>query len=179
LLVAELVVDSKLYPEGYSIGLRTRLRADVAVVARGKKYIPLSAAARSAGETDAVGVLPLVTTIHTMPSSPLHSSGLTAEAPTRHLVKLTLPTAQYQISTVRDPLTDEVRGAPPKPPWLLSLEEGGAVVEVEVRPGGKNGAIVVVDGKDVAVVNEKEALTSLGREELLDDRISRMGVLSR
>ncbi|KAJ7746796.1 hypothetical protein DFH07DRAFT_942614 [Mycena maculata] len=174
LLVAELVVDSKLYPEGYAIGLRTRLRADVAVGVRGQ-FIPLCAE-RAEGRRD--DVLPLATTIHVMPSSPLHSSGLTAEAPTRHLVKLTLPTAQYQISTVRDPLTDEVRGAPPKPPWLLALEEGGAVVEVEVRPGGK-GAVVVVDGKDVAVVNEKEALTTLGREELLDDRISKMGVLSR
>ncbi|KAJ7027871.1 hypothetical protein C8F04DRAFT_1292126 [Mycena alexandri] len=179
LLVAELVVDSKLYPEGYTIGLRTRLRSDVAVGVRGK-YIPLCAADRGEkAETDAAGALPLTTTIHTMPSSPLHSSGLTAEAPTRHLVKLTLPTAQYQISTVRDPLTDEVRGAPPKPPWLLALEEGGAVVEIEVRPGGKTGGVVVVDGKDISVVNEKEALTTLGREELLDDRISKMGVLSR
>ncbi|KAJ7626295.1 hypothetical protein DFH06DRAFT_1058338 [Mycena polygramma] len=175
LLVAELVVDSKLYPEGYCIVLRTRLRADVAVGERGK-YIPLCAQEKAGVDTAA---LPLATTIHTMPSSPLHSSGLTADAPTRHLVKLTLPTAQYQISTVRDPLTDEVRAAPPKPPWLLSLEEGGAVVEVEVRPGGKKGAVVVVDGTDVAVVNEKEALTTLGREELLDDRILKMGVLSR
>ncbi|KAJ7708750.1 hypothetical protein B0H17DRAFT_1030752 [Mycena rosella] len=175
LLVAELVVDSKLYPEGYTISLHTRLRADVAVGAR-VQFIPLGAAAE---ETKTGAALPLATTIHTMPSSPLHSSGLTADAPTRHLVKLTLPTAQYQISTVRDPLTDEVRGAPPKPPWLLALEEGGAVVEVEVRPGGRKGAVVVVDGKDVPVVNEKEALTTLGRDELLDDRISKMGVLSR
>ncbi|KAJ6624851.1 hypothetical protein B0H10DRAFT_2004419 [Mycena sp. CBHHK59/15] len=177
LLVAELVVDSKLYPEGYSVLLQTRLRAEVAVGARAQ-FIPLCAP-----EGDAQGkgtaALPLATTIHTMPSSPLHSSGLTAEAPTRHLVKLTLPTAQYQISTMRDPLTDEVRGAPPKPPWLLALEEGGAVLEVEVRPGGGKGKVVVVNGKDVAVVNEKEALTALGREELLDDRISKMGILSR
>ncbi|KAJ7460736.1 hypothetical protein FB451DRAFT_1270154 [Mycena latifolia] len=174
LLVAELVVDSKLYPEGYSISLHTRLRTDVAVGARAQ-FIPLCATEEKKKDT----ALPLTTTIHTMPSSPLHSSGLRADAPTRHLVKLTLPTAQYQISTVRDPLTDEVRGAPPKPPWLLALEEGGAVVEVEVRPGGKKGAVVVVDGKDVPVVNEKEALTTLGRDELLDDRILKMGVLSR
>ncbi|KAJ7089769.1 hypothetical protein B0H15DRAFT_1022009 [Mycena belliarum] len=174
LLVAELVVDSKLYPEGYTISLHTRLRADVAVGVRAQ-FIPLCAAE----ETKKGTALPLATTVHTMPSSPLHSSGLRADAPTRHLIKLTLPTAQYQISTVRDPLTDEVRAAPPKPPWLLALEEGGAVVEVEVRPGGKKGAVVVVDGKDVAVVNEKEALTTLGRDELLDDRIMKMGVLSR
>ncbi|KAF8196873.1 hypothetical protein K438DRAFT_2016762 [Mycena galopus ATCC 62051] len=178
LLVAELVVDSKLYPEGYSIALRTSLRADLAVGPK-KQYIPLSSGALESGN-EKMHALPLGTTIHVMPSSPLHSSGLTADAPTRHLVKLTLPTAQYQISTVKDPLTDEMRGAPPKPLWLLSLEEGGAVVEVEVRPGGKKGSgVVVVDGKDVAVVNEKEALTTLGREELLDDRILKMGVLSR
>ncbi|KAJ7230566.1 hypothetical protein GGX14DRAFT_411447 [Mycena pura] len=175
LLVAELVVDSKLYPEGYSIALRPRLRADVAIGTRAQ-YIPLCAEMEGNAHT---GTLPLAMTVHTMPSSPLHSSGLTADKPTRHLVKLTLPTAQYQISTVRDPLTDEVRGAPPKPLWLLALEESGAVVEVEVRPGGKNGAVVLVDGKDIPVVNEKEALTTLGRDELLDDRISKMAVLSR
>ncbi|KAK7031491.1 hypothetical protein R3P38DRAFT_2701217 [Favolaschia claudopus] len=178
LLVAELVVDSKLYPEGYSVALRSQLRADVAVGAK-RQYIPLSTTG-SGGERTQHDALPLAITIHTMPSSPLHSSGLRAEAPTRHLLKLTLPTAQYQISTVKDPLTDEMRGAPPKPPWLLSLDEGGAVVEIEVRPGGKKGSsVVVVDGKEVPVVNEKEALTTLGREELLDDRISKMSVLSR
>ncbi|KAF7317793.1 hypothetical protein MKEN_00867200 [Mycena kentingensis (nom. inval.)] len=174
LLVAELVVDSKLYPEGYNIGLRTWLRSDIGVGPQ-RRYIALCASTASGEKADA---LPIATSVHTMPSSPNHSSGLTVDKPTRHLVKFTLPTAQYQISTVRDPLTDELRGAPPKPPWLLALEEGGAVVEVEVRPGGKSG-VVAVDGKDVAVVNEKEALTTLGRDELLDDRISKMSVLSR
>ncbi|KAJ7065294.1 hypothetical protein C8F01DRAFT_1125065 [Mycena amicta] len=170
LLVAELVVDSKLYPEGYALTLQSWLRTDVAVGPK-MQYMPLC----TNGEGKA---LPLATTVHTMPSSPMHSSGLTADKPTRHLVRLTLPTAQYQISTVRDPLTDELRSAPPKPPWLLALEEGGAVVEVEVQPGEMSGA-VLVDGKEVTVVNEKEALTTLGRDELLDDRISKMGVLSR
>ncbi|KAF7289440.1 hypothetical protein HMN09_01337800 [Mycena chlorophos] len=170
LLVAELVIDSKLYPEGYMIALQTKLRADVAIGAR-KQFIPLC----GEGEGSA---LPLLPTIHTMPSSPMHSSGLSADKPTRHLVRFTLPTAQYQISTVRDPLTDELRSAPPKPPWLLALEEDGAVVQLEVRPGAKSGT-VLVDGREVPVVNEKEALTSLGRDELLDDRILKMGVLSR
>lgn len=97
---------------------------------------------------------------------------------------------------------------PPKPGWLVEIQDGGegrgVVVDVEVRPrtkvagtaAGKAGAagggvdgkgdqrkavVVVVDGKEeeVAVVGEKESLTGLGREELLDDRVSRMGVLSR
>jgi hypothetical protein len=64
------------------------------------------------------------------------------------------------------------------------MQEGGAVVEVEVKPldsgegKGKQGS-VRVDGKEVEVVGEKESLTSLGREELLDDRVSKMAVLSR
>ncbi|KAJ7623607.1 hypothetical protein FB45DRAFT_926218 [Roridomyces roridus] len=174
LLVAEFVVDSKLYPDGYSVNLSSWLKTDVEF-GQQRELIPLCAADGSSKND----VLPLIPTVHVMPSSPLHSSGLRAEAPTRHLVRLTLPTAQYQISTVRDPLTDEVRSAPPKPSWLLALEGGGAVVEVEVRPGGKKSKVVVVDGKDVPVVNEKEALTTLGREELLDDRISKMSILSR
>ncbi|KAF7309512.1 hypothetical protein MIND_00322000 [Mycena indigotica] len=171
LLVAELVIDSKLYPQGYNIALQSRLRADVAVGPR-TQYIPLCS------EGGSVDVLPLATTIHTMPSSPMHSSGLTADKPTRHLVRLSLPTAQFQVSTVRDPLTDELRTAPPKPPWLLALEEGGAVVEIKVAPGQSNG-VVLVDDRELTVVNEKEALTTLGRDELLDDRISKMGVLLR
>jgi hypothetical protein len=64
------------------------------------------------------------------------------------------------------------------------MEEGGAVVQIEVKPlgigegKGKQGS-VKVDGKEVEVIGEKESLTSLGREELLHDRISKMGVLSR
>ncbi|KAJ7807733.1 hypothetical protein B0H13DRAFT_2482759 [Mycena leptocephala] len=107
---------------------------------------------------------------HAGPNRPISSAGRKVRDMGYHHDHSDAALAQYQISMVRDPLTDEVR-ARPKPPWLLSLEKRGAVVEVEVRPGGKNGATVVVDGKDVAVVKEKEALTSLGREELLDDRI--------
>lgn len=73
------------------------------------------------------------------------------------------------------------------------LEEKGAVVCVEVRPGGvkslgvkKSGGggggevvKVKVDGKEARVEGEKESLTSLGREELSDDRVGRMSVLTR
>ncbi|KAG6895518.1 hypothetical protein C0992_000889 [Termitomyces sp. T32_za158] len=98
-----------------------------------------------------------------------------------------------------DPLTGEMRGASPRPPWLVDMRRCGAVVEVEVRPrrevsvgvgvgtgtgsvrgkGKEKGAVVRVDGKEVAVIGEKESMTCLGRDELLDDRVSKMGVLSR
>ncbi|KAF8972730.1 hypothetical protein BDZ97DRAFT_1782409 [Flammula alnicola] len=148
-----------------------------------------------ASDVDVALDLPFIYTVHTMPSSPLHSSGLSAESPSRHLLRLTLPTAQYRVSSVKDPLTGEMRGAPPKPAWLEEMEKegGGVVVEIVVRPlgagegeketkdkgkdGSKDG--VWINGKEVPVIGEKESLTSLGREELLDDRTARMGVLSR
>ncbi|GLB41576.1 putative START domain containing protein [Lyophyllum shimeji] len=207
LIVCEIVIDSKLYPEGCDVSLRSRMRSGWKVGPNGE-YVSLrslpsqptsstsTATTTTNGSTStttpapavpAENVLPLAYTIHTMPSSPLHSSGLNeGESPTRHLLRLSLPTAQYQISTVRDPLTGETRSAPPIPGWLAEMREGGAIVEVEVRPrkdgaraAGKGKVKVRVDGKDLVVADEKESLTSLGREELLDDRVSKMGVLSR
>ncbi|KAG6884396.1 hypothetical protein C0993_011592 [Termitomyces sp. T159_Od127] len=185
LVVGEVVVDSRLYADGYEVVLRSRMG--------GGAYVPLGDGHSSASAGERESVLPLAYAVHTMPSSPLHSSGLSeGESPTRHLIRLTLPTAQYQVSAVRDPLTGEMRGASPRPPWLVDMRRCGAVVEVEVRPGGvgggtgsgrgkgrEKGAVVMVDGKEVAVIGEKESLTFLGRDELLDDRVSKMGVLSR
>jgi len=135
--------------------------------------------------------LPLVYTVYTLPSSPLHSSGLAVDHPPRHLLRLTLPTAHTQISTLLDPLTGETRAPPPKPQWLVDLSEKGAVIEVEIRPAtqlvaagsGKRSrgddTTVTIDGVVVKVEGEKESLTSLGREELQDDRVAWMAVLSR
>ena len=39
--------------------------------------------------------------------------------------------------------------------------------------------IVVVDWTDMAVAGEEESLMMLGRDELQDDRVSRMAVLQR
>lgn len=102
-------------------------------------------------------------------------------------------------------MTGETRGPPPKPRWLVDLQEKGAVVELEIRPlaqkvatatasssagtigrmstkgagDGKDGVTVTVEGNVVKVEGEKESLTNLGREELQDDRVSRMAVLTR
>jgi hypothetical protein len=172
LLVAEIIVDSKLYPNGYAVKLTSRVRKNA-------KYIPLpSGSEESTGEE-----LPLLATIHTMPSSPLHSSGLNEDRPPRHLFRLTLPTAQYQSSTtLQDPLTGETRSPPQKPQWLIDLQEqGGAVVDVEIVPvtAGSSSGTIAVNGVELNVVSEKESLTSLGRDELQDDRVSKADVLSR
>ncbi|KAF8336174.1 hypothetical protein F5887DRAFT_1161379 [Amanita rubescens] len=208
LLVAELVIDTKMYPDGYDILMCSRKRSEekimttfvktTATKAKGAmetmSLLDVANASVNSTTTSAEGrptvdepedrALPLEYTVHTMPLSPMHSSGLAAESPMRHLVRVTLPTAQYQIQTVEDPLTGETRSAPPKPSWLTEMEEGGsAVVEIEVRPrrdkvlSKKKGAVVRVNGSDVSVESEKESLTSLGREELMDDRLVKMPVL--
>jgi hypothetical protein len=210
LLVAEVVVDSKLYPEGYEVHLHSRphdtnkpisllytataataaTTALPATTGDGKVAAAAAAAAAAELEPKEVLFLPLTHTVHTLPSSPLHSSGLAVDHPPRHLLRLILPTAQTQISTLLDPLTGETRAPPPKPQWMLDLCEKGAVIEVEIRPGAQSvavgsgktegvGATVTIDGVIVKVEGEKESLTSLGREELQDDRVAWMAVLSR
>jgi hypothetical protein len=123
--VAEIVINSKLYPDGYDIFLRSHIRDDA-------KYIYCKPTIDDPKDPQ---VLPIACAIYMIPASLLHSSGLHANCPPQHLLRLSLPTAQYQISTVEDPLTGETQSALPKPQWLLDLEEKGAVINFDVTPG--------------------------------------------
>ncbi|CDO69690.1 hypothetical protein BN946_scf184851.g78 [Trametes cinnabarina] len=182
LLVSELIVDSKLYPAGYDVVLRSRIEKS----SKSQLALPPPTPA-DAGSSDLPGeketVLPISCAAYTMPPSPLHSAGLNVDRPPRHLLRFSLPTAQYQMSTIVDPLTGETRSAPPKPQWLLDLEEGRAIIDIRVRPtaaaNGSASAPVAVNGTPVAVMSEKESLTALGREELLDTRAAKADVLAR
>ncbi|KAJ2930041.1 hypothetical protein H1R20_g7047, partial [Candolleomyces eurysporus] len=276
LVVGEVVVDTRMYPDGYYVVVRSRKvkkepkgskggsAAWVEVNAKGKgkeldgeMYLRLGGVSSTSGEASATiakpstnpggssnsqgssgddgqqaggdeeKFLPLAYSIHTMPASPMHSSSLITEGgAVRHLLRFSLPTAQYQVSSVKDPLTGELRTGPKKPLWLRVLEgldeeevkpqadedgidqeapEGsdetaasklarlqGAVVEIEVLPLSKASddkdkeekkrkriKKVKVNDVEIPVVGEKESLTSLGREELLDDRIAKMSILLR
>ncbi|OAX36541.1 hypothetical protein K503DRAFT_867510 [Rhizopogon vinicolor AM-OR11-026] len=180
LLVAEIVVDSKLYPEGYEVLITSHPRENTKFISLETRKDDVDPSSNSAS-TD----LPISSSVYTIPASPLHSSGLNADRLPRHLVRLTLPTAQYRVSTVKDPLTGETRSAPPKPQWFNDLHERGFVVRVEIKPvvtsasGLKSGVAVKVGGANVGIASEKESLTTLGRDELQDDRVSRMQVLQR
>ncbi|EIN06236.1 hypothetical protein PUNSTDRAFT_145533 [Punctularia strigosozonata HHB-11173 SS5] len=182
LVLAELAVDAKLYPEGFAM----RLRSDVRDNADELDLPSTPEDAFSLPEK----VLPVACGVYTLPPSGLHS----ADTPPRRLVRLTLPTAQYAVSTLEDPLTGETRTAPPKPKWLLDLEEGKrAVLHVEIRPatasnptgsiskrsGSKEPARVLVDDAPISILDEKESLKALGRDELLDDGTGKAAVLSR
>ncbi|KAI0091452.1 hypothetical protein BDY19DRAFT_930564 [Irpex rosettiformis] len=171
LVVGELVVDTKLYRDGYAVKINTMID---------KTRQRLSLTDIAGGAESWSDVLPITTAIYTMPPSPLLSSGLNADRPPCHLLRLTLPTAQYQMSTIEDPLTGETRTAPARPRWLLDLDEGRAVIRIEITPSGSKSTAPLIDvnGVAVGVLGEKESLTSLGRDELLDIRTSKMNVLS-
>jgi len=210
LVVAEIVVDKKMYTEGYEVKVWSKMRKDVSVGQKGG-FVSLKEKDMS---TDA-NVLPLQYAIYAMPLSPMHSSG---ESGTRHLVRIVLPTSQIEREVIKDPLTGgggEVRGGghvrdtnetgETRPQWWIDLAEGGeAVVWIEVLPSvGVNSSsstyvnpangikgkkskkdsgkreVVIVNGKEIGVVDEKEGLTSLGRDELMDDRVGKMNVISR
>ena len=211
LVVAEIVVDKKMYTEGYEVKLWSRMRKDVRVGQKGGFF---SLKEEKDMSTDA-NVLPLQCAIYAMPLSPMHSSG---ESGTRHLVRIVLPTSQIEREVIQDPLTGgggEVRGGghvrdtnetgETRPQWWIDLAEGGeAVIWIEVLPSvGVNSSsstfanpasgikgkksrkdsgkreVVIVNGKEIGVVDEKEGLTSLGRDELMDDRVGKMNVILR
>ena len=167
-LVGELVVDSKLYPDGYEVRFTSHLREPKDV---GQ---PLSLSPISATSSD----LPISCTCHVLPSTPLHSSGLNIDSPPRHLLRFTLPTARYE-SVADDPLSLQ---PPIKPVWLTDLEANGAIVEIVVFPavgGGQRGkGLVVVDGASTEIMQEKDSIRYL-RQELEDERLGKMHVLSR
>jgi len=210
LVVMEVVIDSKMFQGGrylYAVDVKARKRRKSEWLFKagaiplgnegkltGKENETKSTDPASSSSLSALEYLhpPFGYALHTMPSSPLHSSDLSSESPSRHLLRVTLPTAQYLVSSFWDPLTGEVRDPPPKPEWMKILEGvdqcGGIVVDVVVYPSEeKEGASkkerlrqnVLINGREVGVVGEKESLSSIGREELLDDRVAKMGVLSR
>ncbi|CCM01330.1 uncharacterized protein FIBRA_03379 [Fibroporia radiculosa] len=172
LLVSELVIDSKLYPDGYEIHLASRID-------RSKTRVSLSS---PVGDAPPEQKLPFSYSAFTLPPSPLHSAGLNTDRPPRHLLRLTLPTAQYQVSTIQDPLTGEVRSAPPKPQWFSEMEEGRVILEVQIKPApaGRSSkkTTVTADGNAVTVLAEKESLSSLGRDDLVDSRALKMDLLA-
>lgn len=112
---------------------------------------------------------------HVLPSTPLHSSGLNMDAPPRHLLRFTLPTAKYDL--VEDEHLSLDR--PERPIWLTVLEAHGALVDLIVQPSEQkaNGTVFFGD-LNLNIMGEKDSIRLL-RRELEDERISKMTTLSR
>lgn len=179
-VIAEVIVDAKLYPDGYDVRLFSRIiesspgtNADtIGLFSLTEEY-----------STFFDNPLPISHTIFTISTSPLQSSGSNNDQQSRCLLRLTLPTAQYCIPTIEDPLTGELRTAPPKPAWFEALrgKEKRAIIAIEIRPlrgtgsrRGKKPVPVTINGILVEVVSEND--TAKGG---LDDGRPVMSVLSR
>ncbi len=64
----------------------------------------------------------------------------------RYILSFYIPTAQYQVPTIRDPLTGKTTAPPDKPEWLTNLELRGAVVEIRIEPANERKFAVIVEG---------------------------------
>jgi hypothetical protein len=162
-VVAEVVVDLRLYPDGYDVNLSSQY------IQHGGSHKPISVALFNGDGTPAereesTANLPLSHVVYVLPPSPLHSSSSSpsTELPTRHLLRITLPTAQYLLPAVDDPLTGQTRTAPPKPSWFCKLEEDdtAALVAVSIRPLAedqhkKGRKVVRVDGNGVNILSSE------------------------
>ncbi|KAF8513435.1 hypothetical protein BU17DRAFT_95422 [Hysterangium stoloniferum] len=165
-LAGEIIVDSKLYPDGYEVHVVSSFRDSTL------GSDPLSTSMISSNTTD----LPLSCTCHIMPSTPLHSSGISVDAPPRHLLRLTLPTALYG-DIIDQPLSLET---PKKPSWLTAFETHGAILDVTLFPitdTGKGKGVVMFDGEIIDVMGEKDSIRLL-RRGLEDTRLAKMPILS-
>ncbi|PPQ79818.1 hypothetical protein CVT25_002972 [Psilocybe cyanescens] len=232
---------------GYRVGVRARRRAGMDAdvrreegVVKERGAIALSAVGSSSGSGDEKKEkekekekgaqsqdldVPFITTLYTLPSSPLHSSSLADAVTMRHLVRVEVPSAMFvgsggagkaDADRWDDPLMaaggggkeagkrddeqeeelGEKEGGRRKPEWMCALEGEGIVVDFVVEPlssgagsGGNStkgvrqtaatAAKVWVNGVEQAVLGEKESLSGLGRDELVDDQVGRMNVLVR
>jgi len=165
LLIGELVVDSKLYPDGYVVKALSQLKDP-------KRHAGVLS---SSSIPSACHDLPIVCSCHILPSTPLHSSGLNMDAPPRHLLRFTLPTSVYEVPA-DEPLSLSV---PERPEWLTVLEAHGALVELSVQPSEqKSNGLVYFDDLQLDIMGEKDSIPLL-RRELEDERIGKMPTLSR
>lgn len=155
-VIAELAVDLRAYPDGYEVQLASRTFS----VGNPPRTLLLSQI--NANET-LNGDLPVGHNVYVLPPSPLYTTSTGGEAPVRHLVRYTLPTAQYEVPAVEDPLTGEIRSAPLKPEWYKDLEEKGncALIRISVKPLSEDK---MVTGKKLVFINGSQAYNGSEKE---------------
>ncbi|KAG9032644.1 hypothetical protein FRB95_001154 [Tulasnella sp. JGI-2019a] len=182
IVVAEITINPEAYPGGYRVQTMASLWASVEGSTEPLRIgVPLFTS-----RPPPTGMhFPLAAHIYTVPSSTLLSA--MSDKPTaRHLLRLTLPTAQYSAFPILDPLTGETTMPPTKPSWLAGLERRGVVVEIQIS--GVLGDIVTTkgtprkitfNGKDVAIFSERKSVSLLGRDVLEDDGALSIPLLSR
>lgn len=154
-VIAEYVVDTTAFPAGYNITSTASVATTVASPTPASSSVLLdspttpTAAAPSQPRPAPRQALPLQPStarehrlslpfkvvVLPLPPPPIHAASLSSSPPRRkHLVRIILPTAQYQ-APIQDPLLhEEPKPAPKKPVWLETVEEKGAIVVFAIEP---------------------------------------------
>ncbi|WVO18047.1 hypothetical protein L204_105745 [Cryptococcus depauperatus] len=116
--------------------------------------------------------LPFKPAIISLVPSVLQTASLDPTLPSRHLLRVTLPTSSYDF-LIDDPLT-EPKTMLPRPRWLLDLMNDGAVVKLRLKPhqmypipnaamedkkstAKEIGAVYIYEGKELTIQDEKRA----------------------
>lgn len=99
--------------------------------------------------------LPFKVSIIALAPSVLQSASLDPSAPARHLLRVTLPTSEYE-APITDPLTGKSAPAP-RPRWYLDLLNDGAVVQIKLKTR-KNGPARYILGEDEVTVQDEKTV---------------------
>jgi hypothetical protein len=99
--------------------------------------------------------LPFNVSIIALAPSVLQSASLDPSAVARHLLRVTLPTSEYE-APITDPLTGKSAPAP-RPRWYLDLLNDGAVVQLKMknRKGGQGEAKYMLGDEIITVDDER------------------------
>lgn len=154
LVVAELVIDLKQYPHGYSIACSSSL---ITPDMQPLSLEPLiSLAARH---------IPLFATAHDAPLPAIVSASLNSWKRQNHLVRILVPTPGIVPLGLADP-------KPMLPNWYRGLVDAGAVVDVRIIPLPEDGKAsptdktrVMFNGEKLVVLSQKESRAVLARFE--------------
>ncbi|CEL56376.1 hypothetical protein RSOLAG1IB_07762 [Rhizoctonia solani AG-1 IB] len=163
LIVAEFIIDSRLFPGGYDITTASMFLPE-------RSTQPISLVTSDNASAMITRIIPLRAQIFTLPVSPLRASAETTTPPTRQLIRVLLPSTPHTMPEVLDPLTGETRRGPEQPEWKQRLANERAMVRVSIGPGTIKDKIRF-DGNLVEALSEKKSIVALGRAALEDDHV--------
>lgn len=193
MLVAEIIVDTKSFPAGYNVSSLVKSPSSSSPSGPTPDDVGSSLPLQLDGLISYQS-LPLLISVSSLPPSVLHSASLSTSPPRRrHLIRLTLPTGQYSLPPVKDPLRGgDQRTTPPLPDWYRKLEESGLAVLVSLDPlAGQpydddgevlvtvNGSVIVVSGAPHLTTGGKSTLSRQDKSEAYDDVASHWPHLTR
>jgi hypothetical protein len=161
-VVADFVVDSKQFPNGFTVNTQPLSRIP-------EETVDLNIVSDDQPPTS----LPIEVKIFAI-SNALFKASYSDRSGSRYLVRISLPTSLYDTPPLEDPLTGQTITAPPRPPWLLDLIEKGGLVKINIKPvpvsasptSSSSATPKIFVGTEAAdVVNERKSLTILGKEQ--------------